>query len=422
MANYLKRNKYNSKQELDLVKLRKEHQNNLDWKDVHKGFEYHQNKWEVKNFTYQETKQWINIGLTPYDYEFAFYLKKNNYQPPVADLETAKKEYYQAQVYLDFWYPKNGTCLRKSREYNLNYFDKIQSEKNKFNNFGKTREQITVLGISHKNIHGSLNLEGFGNLEKLNCDNNKLTNLNFLNNLNAEKLTELYIDNNNIIIDLTPFSKFTNLKGLGLSENKFTGSLKPLKNVSKLKTLDITDTDIDSGLGYLPDSIEKFYCSVYREDAKVKVIEEFWKRFKGDLKKCKEFNSPAWEWLDKNYPEDERGKIEYLNISNQNLEGKLRLEGFINLRKLDCSNNKLIDLDSSNCPNLIELKCGNNEFKDLSFLSLLDKLKLKRLSVQNNQNLSNNSLIYLFLLTNLEKLDISDCPLKGSLKILERLN
>jgi len=53
-----------------------------------------------------------------------------------------------------------------------------------------------------------------------------------------------------------------NLRELYLSGNKFTGSLEFLKDMNKLEELDINDTDIDSGLEYLPDSLERgFNCS-----------------------------------------------------------------------------------------------------------------------------------------------------------------
>ena len=41
----------------------------------------------------------------------------------------------------------------------------------------------------------------------------------------------------------------------------------------KLSFLNISDTDLDSGVEYLPESVEHFYCSVSeRKDAKVKAI------------------------------------------------------------------------------------------------------------------------------------------------------
>jgi len=83
-----------------------------------------------------------------------------------------------------------------------------------------------------------------------------------------------------------------------------------------------------------------------------------------------------------------------LNVSKQELKGTLRLKGFTNLKRLNCSNNQLTSLDLSDCPNLIELDCSNNEFTNLNFLKLIEKL---------------------------EQLNISNCSAKGSLKSLANL-
>jgi hypothetical protein len=57
--------------------------------------------------------------------------------------------------------------------------------------------------------------------------------------------------------------------------NKFHGSLKPLQNLSKLKKLDICNTDVESGLEYLPESLEEIYCSSKeRSESKVKEFEK----------------------------------------------------------------------------------------------------------------------------------------------------
>jgi len=60
---------------------------------------------------------------------------------------------------------------------------------------------------------------------------------------------------------LSFLNELTKLEGLDLSNNPFYGSLKPLRNCNKLELLDITNTDIDSGLGYLTKSLEKIYGS-----------------------------------------------------------------------------------------------------------------------------------------------------------------
>jgi len=119
----------------------------------------------------------------------------------------------------------------------------------------------------------------------------------------------------------------------------------------------------------------------------------------------------------------ERKEITELDISNKNLKGPLKLKGFANLEKLDCSNNQLTNLDLSDCPDLIELDCSNNEFSNLEFLKSVPKLK--KLSAANNQKLAPQDLRDLRILLSfmdLEELDINNCPFKGSLKILASLN
>jgi Leucine-rich repeat (LRR) protein len=125
-----------------------------------------------------------------------------------------------------------------------------------------------------------LNLKSFVNLQTLLCSDNQLANLNFLNNLDPEKLESLHIGNNDIAENnLTPFIRFTNLESLYLGNhifdfglnrvepqqenfNCFSGSLEPLKNLTKLEYLDISNTDIDRGLEYLPESVKYFRCSI----------------------------------------------------------------------------------------------------------------------------------------------------------------
>jgi Leucine-rich repeat (LRR) protein len=50
------------------------------------------------------------------------------------------------------------------------------------------------------------------------------------------------------------------LKELYLYDNNFTGSLEPLRNLSKLEKLYIYDTKISQGLEYLPASVKDFRC------------------------------------------------------------------------------------------------------------------------------------------------------------------
>lgn len=142
------------------------------------------------------------------------------------------------------------------------------------------RQDIKELNIRNKNLEGSLDCSDFINLTELfcsdnyltslklgnlvqlkilSCSNNNLTNLNFLNNLNPKRLTYLDVSNNNFSEqDCSIFSKFINLNWLKIGNdnqikihqgiyNHFTGSLAPLKNLTELESLDIDNTDLNSG-------------------------------------------------------------------------------------------------------------------------------------------------------------------------------
>jgi Leucine-rich repeat (LRR) protein len=60
-----------------------------------------------------------------------------------------------------------------------------------------------------------LELSQCPNLRNIFSNDNLLTNLNFLNSLDSEKLEEITVDSNNLqTTNLTPFSRFVNLKEL----------------------------------------------------------------------------------------------------------------------------------------------------------------------------------------------------------------
>ncbi|KLL03283.1 MAG: ankyrin repeat protein [Mycoplasmataceae bacterium CE_OT135] len=153
------------------------------------------------------------------------------------------------------------------------------------------RNKVTKLDISNKDLEGKLVLElkEFPNLEELDCSNNLLTEITFTNphkrttrssSSNKEpklewKIRKLNLANNNFAEqDLSFLEEFTELEELSIANNKIIGSLESLKSMTKLKRLDISDTDIDSGLEYLPENLEEINCSFgMREDSKVKNIE-----------------------------------------------------------------------------------------------------------------------------------------------------
>ncbi|MCE8162884.1 MAG: protein kinase [Candidatus Moeniiplasma glomeromycotorum] len=175
------------------------------------------------------------------------------------------------------------------------------------------REKVKQLNIIHENLEGELDLSDFKNLESLRCEYNKLINLNIseciklkeikcpynqlvnldcssLKNLkqldcsnnyltkitypiNSKQLTHLNISSNHLLAqDCSVFNQLDNLEILKIGnhdENKinqeiynhFVGSLEPLKNLNKLKHLNISNTDISSGVEYLPKSLKKIRFS-----------------------------------------------------------------------------------------------------------------------------------------------------------------
>jgi Leucine-rich repeat (LRR) protein len=94
-------------------------------------------------------------------------------------------------------------------------------------------------------------------LQEIDCSDNQLAQIKLPR---GEKLEKLHLDINNFHQDLSFLKDLVNLKVLYLGNNKFTGSLEILKDLNKLERFGISDTDIDSGLEYLPESLEYFYC------------------------------------------------------------------------------------------------------------------------------------------------------------------
>ncbi|CAG8561890.1 18484_t:CDS:2, partial [Racocetra persica] len=191
---------------------------------------------------------------------------------------------------------------------NFTKLQKLNCANNQINRLDLSKsEQLVEVDCSMNKLI-EINLKNSKNLLNLYCNDNQLTNLDlsscenleslkvhnsyneeerdFLNKLpNPEKLKVLRLDANNVSSNLEPFSGFINLEDLGLGMNgyskettkkrgnKFYGSLEPLKNLNKLKKLDIANTDIDSGFEHLPASVEEICCSSKeRSESKVKKI------------------------------------------------------------------------------------------------------------------------------------------------------
>ena len=242
--------------------------------------------------------------------------------------------------------------------------------------------------------------------------------------------------------------------------NRFSGSLEPLKNLVKLKILEISNTDIDGGLEHLPSGIEKIVCfteerpecksnKIAEEMASYIINEEYqkynfydqyyyydfqaWRKDNADLIKITD-KSPAQKWLDENYPKNGTSKDfrkisedgyntsnlgkkreevnEVIDIRYRNLEGPLKLEGFINLQELWCKGNQITSLDLSDCPKLKKLWCAENK---LTILDFSNNSKLDLLDARDNPLVS---LEPLKALTNLCYLSIVETNISNGLEYL----
>ena len=152
--------------------------------------------------------------------------------------------------------------------------------------------QLTSL-VCSKNKFTSLDLSQCDQLEWLTCENGFLADIKFPNN--PDKLYHLYLARNKFSCDLSLFSKLTKLQELRIYENGFYGSLEPLKNLHKLEFLQIDDTDIDSGLEYLTDSVQRFLCDCFPQwceypEAKSKILEAQLTPYEGSYLKWRENN------------------------------------------------------------------------------------------------------------------------------------
>ena len=222
--------------------------------------------------------------------------------------------------------------------------------------------------------------------------------------------------------------------------------MESLKNLTKLRSLDIANTDIDSGLDFLSENIEEIYCSdEERSESRVKEIKSLLEESdffivvnddEGEDKYEKRQN--IQQSFDKNYPDDSRSKMTEVNLSKLyfNEEGGLSINGddFPNLKKLktsielfklkslsveNCKALKEMEISYSedneelkveNCENLTDLNCSNS---NLTNLTINNCPKLEKIICSNNQLKKIN----LQGLSNLIQLDCSDNQLTELLNI-----
>ncbi|CAI2164792.1 1556_t:CDS:2 [Funneliformis geosporum] len=263
----------------------------------------------------------------------------------------------------------------------------------------------------------SLDLSGSPKLEDLQCHNNNLDDLQFLNYLDPKNLTILKISNNDFpSTDFIRNGKF----------NRFYGSLKELKNLEELKSLGISSTDVsEEGLELLP-NLEKIYCQDY--DSNNYPIEHSSQKENNSKLAIYESSVNAQEWLEKNCSKEKREQIIDLLINNKGLEGNLKVENFpmlkvlyssfnpikrlslINLPSLisvkSTSNGPIEEVKVNRCPNIHHFIIKNNLISSFDFNSLNPE-KLTELDISNN-NFPEQDLSFLALFVNLSELYIGN--------------
>jgi len=126
--------------------------------------------------------------------------------------------------------------------------------------------KLRVLDCSGNKLT-ELNVNACLELKALDCSKNFLTEL--VTEYNHE-LEELNISNNNFPTqDLSFLSHLVNLKIVMVGNihplaqgayNKFKGSLQVLSDLTQLEELDISNTDVNNGLEYLPSNVKKIRC------------------------------------------------------------------------------------------------------------------------------------------------------------------
>lgn len=197
-----------------------------------------------------------------------------------------------AQEWLDRYYPKEvrnsikKLCTERNLEGHLDLRDFVNLE---------------TLECSF-NLITKLCITGLEQLKSIRCNDNQLTTFNY-SDLNHDKIVELFINNNNLFEqDLSVFSKFYNLQYLHIGNddekkisysiyNCFHGSLRSLQNLSKLRSLHISNTNISSDLQFLPNNIKEIYCQSHQVNTEMTKLQNLLESCKteGEYGECYDF-------------------------------------------------------------------------------------------------------------------------------------
>jgi NACalpha-BTF3-like transcription factor len=116
-------------------------------------------------------------------------------------------------------------------------------------------------------------------------------------------------------------------------------------------------------------------------------------------------------------------ETDVIELSGRSLEGKLKIEGFKNLKLLDCSNNNITHLEVTDCPSLEKIFCSKNELVELKFGRLGKLIELRcEVNKLTDLNLSKRSGSGRMQLPKLEKVFCDSDNLIKNTKLKNRVN
>lgn len=372
-----------------------------DWKDIHKDFRISpdfQSHWKSDGFTYEETKSWIEVGFTPWDSSMAKEWKNNfSCEQTKSWIEAGlnPQEINLANHLKQNNIQSNQLTADKLFELRKEFYPSYPNAQAYLDQHcpSEIRKDVIHLDFRNLNLEGDLDLWGFDEELKVYLAGNP--NLGEIKNEPSDaeiiyyscKDSQEYLD-----------KKYPNKEQV--EEIEFDENLEFYQPVSEL------------------------------------IIDNY--------PNLKTINEDCWGWgceeifnakkiVISNCPQLETINTEYF----ENLE-ELTLYNLPNLKKLDCSNNKLTTLDLATCLGLQRITLSNSQLAEIKLPVNREKLrylglsnnKLKELDISNNLNLkmlelSNNNflqdLVFLSHLKNLETLDLSNNKFYGSLEPLSNL-
>lgn len=235
-------------------------------------------------------------------------------------------------------------------------------------------KNLTDLSVGRNKITDSklIALAGLTNLERLNLDDNQISDVTALASL--RKLSRLQIRNNQIA-DISPLSRLTNMTSLWLSGDKIA-DLGPLAGLAKLEHVSFSHSPLRniSALAALKNltSLEATNCQL------------------SDIS-----------------PLSALGDLIHLNLNNNQIADIGPLSKLTNLTRLELRQNQIGDLTAlTNLLKLSSLELRDNRIGDLK--ALWNLVELRSLNVSNNPIKDVSPLAGL---TNLMKLDVANAQI-----------